>query len=230
VLAASNLSAAFDEIGRAYEAANPDVRVEFVFASSGALRAQVEAGTPADVFASASQEDMDRLAQKGLLEASTRRDFAGNRIVLAVPAAGPAIAGPEGLKADAVRRVAVGDPSHVPAGRYAKEALELAGLWDTLKAKWVLCDSVQQARTLLATGEVDAAFLFRTDALAEKARVRIAWEAPAGIQAKIRFPIAVLEGSRHPAARKFVEFVCAPEGRAILQARGYSALPDSRQE
>jgi molybdate transport system substrate-binding protein len=225
VLAAANLSAAFTEIGDRFEAANPGVRAEFSFASSGALRAQIEAGAPADVFASASQKDMDLLAGKGLIDPASRRDFAGNRLVLACPASDGALRSPSDLMADGIRRVAVGDPGHVPAGRFAKDALEAEGLWNSLSAKTVLCDSVQQVLLLVSCGEVDAGFVFRTDALQDRDRVRIAWEAPEAIQAKIRFPIAAIAGSRHPSAAAFLRFVCGPEGREILQARGYGIIP-----
>jgi molybdate transport system substrate-binding protein len=225
VLAAANLAAAFTEIGNRFEAANPGVRVETAFASSGALRAQVEAGMPADVFASASQQDMDQLAGKSLIVPETRRDFAGNRLVLACPTSTAVLRSPADLKAEGIRRVAVGDPGHVPAGRYARDALEAEGLWDALSAKTVLCDSVPQILALLSRGEVDAGFVYRTDALRDPEQVRIAWEAPEAIQAKIRFPIAVVAGSRHSAARAFLDFVCGPEGRAVLQARGYGIIP-----
>lgn len=223
VLAAGNLTLPFGRIAREFEASHPELGVDLVFASSGSLRAQIEAGAPADVFASASQKHMDILDEAGLLLRGSRADFAANRIVLVVPAGNPGgVKGVPDLAASRVERVALGDPGHVPAGAYADEVLRAAALGDGFDAKRVLCDHVHQVLTLVACGEVEAGFVFATDARLEPDRVSVAWEAPAKSHRPARFPLAVLRASSRPdAARDFAAFVAGPRGRAILAECGY---------
>ena len=221
VSAASSLGPAFTAIARAYEARRPGTAVRLNVGASDALLQQIARGAPVDVYASADADAMDRAAAQGLVAAETRRDFAANRVVLIVPA-GPA--SPPRTLADlrsaAIRRIAVGQPSGVPIGRYAKHALDAAGLWDAVAAKAVYTHTARQSLDYVARGEVDAGFVYATDAALRASEVRVALEVPAPVP--VRYPIAVVRGSAQPgAALGFVDFVSSAEAQALLAARGF---------
>ena len=130
VSAASSLTNAFREIAREFEAARPDNRIVLNFASSDVLLAQIAKGAPVDVFVTADEESMDRAQQQGLLAPSTRRTILHNALVLIASASSSLpLTDLRSLENSAVRRIAIGNPATVPAGRYARDALQRAGLW-----------------------------------------------------------------------------------------------------
>lgn len=224
VLAAQSLVDAFTAAKSAYEQAHPGVTIELTTASSGQLRAQIEAGAPADVFASASTHHMALLAKRNLVVGSTRRDFAGNRLVLVVPP-DSTLGEPRALTGPAVAHIAIGDWSHVPAGRYAREVLARQGLLEPLQTKLRKCQNVRQVLTYVATGEVAAGFVYQTDAAREPERVKVAWTAPETTHTAIRLPIAVVAGSgQQQRAKDFLEFITGPAGQAILSKHGFVVL------
>lgn len=223
VSAASSLTDAFQAVGKAYEAKHPDTHVILNFAASDVLLRQITSGAPADVFASADQAAMDKAAAAKAIDPATRKDFASNRLVLVVPHDSKAtIRGPADLKADGVKRVAYGDPASVPVGRYTKAALEQQGLWDAVSAKGVLAQNVRQSLDYVARGEVDAGFVFATDAAIMKDKVKVAATVPT--PKPITYPIAVVAGAKQPAdAAAFEAFVQSAEGRSILAGFGFEA-------
>ncbi len=220
VSAAASLSAAFREIGSAFAAANPGVEVSFNFAASGALLQQIERGAPVDVFASADHETMDRAQERGLIVAGSRRDFTANRLVLVVPAASAlGLKTPADLARPEVKRIAIGNPALVPAGRYARDALGPA-LAQTLASRVVHAESVRQALQYASLGEVDAAFVYASDAegAANKVRVVATLQTPKSIA----YPAAVVAASgRQPLARRFVDFLGGPQARSALERHGF---------
>ncbi len=221
VLAAQSLVDAFTAAKSAYQKAHPGQSIELTTASSGQLRAQIEAGAPADVFASASQHHMALLAKQNLVVASTRRDFASNRLVLVVPPDSQ-LSEPRALTGQDVVHVAIGDWSHVPAGRYAREVLDRQGLFESLQTKLRKCQNVRQVLTYVATGEVAAGFVYQTDATREPERVKVAWTAPESAHTAIRLPIAVVASSlQQQQARGFLAFISGPAGQAILAQHGF---------
>lgn len=219
VSAAASLTDAFKAIGPRFEAARPGVTLRFNFAASGVLVQQIAQGAPVDVFASADQDTMDRAAAQKLIAADTRHDFAANALVLAVPADSPVqrvadLAGP------AVKRIAVGKVASVPVGRYTQQALGSAQLWSALSPKLVFADNVRQVLDYVARGEVEAGFVYRTDAGIAKDKVRVA--ATVGGHTPITYPAAVVADSRQPAlARDFVAFLGGAEAQAILARHGF---------
>lgn len=225
VSAASSLTNAFRAVAQAWEAANPGMRVVLNFGASDVLMRQIVEGAPADVFASADQSAMDRAQAAGMLAAGSRRDFAGNTLVLVVPASVPsAVAGPADLRSDAVRRIAYGNPASVPVGRYAREALQEQGLWDAVQARGVPAQNVRQALDYVARGEVDAGIVFATDAAAMPTRVRVVATLPT--RTPIAYPIAITaRAAGNAAAARFTAFVGSAEGRRILARHGFSAPP-----
>ena len=223
VSAAASLTDAFQAVGKAYEAKHPETRVVLNLAASDVLLRQIASGAPADVFASADQTAMDKAAAAKAIDPATRQDFARNGLVLIVPRGNPAkVSGPRDLGGPAVKRVAYGDPASVPAGRYTKAALEQLTLWQAVSAKGVLAQNVRQALDYVARGEVDAGFVFSTDATVARDRVDVAATVPT--PTPISYPIAVVAGSKQPKdAAAFEAFVQSPEGRRILAGFGFQA-------
>ncbi len=223
VSAAASLAEAFKEIGVRFEAARPGVTLRFNFAASGVLVQQIVQGAPVDVFASADAESIERGVQQQVLDAATRRDFARNALVLIVPAQdAPAVSVLEDLRQPEVRRIAVGKPATVPVGRYAKQALDGAGLWGALEARLVFAENVRQVLDYVARGEADAGFVYRTDAAAAKDKVRVVLTVSG--HAPVTYPAALVRDSRQPAlARQFIDFLSASEAKAILSRYGFDA-------
>ncbi|MDG9922975.1 MULTISPECIES: molybdate ABC transporter substrate-binding protein [unclassified Pseudomonas] len=219
VSAAASLTDAFREIAEHYQAEHKDTRVLLNFGASGALLQQVAKGAPVDVFASADQQSMDRAQQMGLVRQAARHDFAGNALVLVVPSDSTRnLARLDDLLA--ADRVAIGNPDSVPVGRYAMQALQAAGLWPQLQPKVVGTQNVRQSLDYVARGEVDAAFVYRTDARSMPDKVRVALEVP--LAQAIRYPIApIAQSEAAEQAVDFVDYVLSPAGQAVLARHGF---------
>jgi len=221
VSAAASLTNAFKEIAPAFEAQHPGTKVLLNFAASDALLAQISKGAPVDVFASADQETMDKAQQQSVLVAGSRRNFVNNSLVLITPIDGAAH--PASLtdlaKAD-VKRVALGKPEGVPAGRYAKGALEAAKVWPAVEPKAVYATNVRQALDYVARGEVEAGFVYATDAAVQKDKVKVALTVPT--ETPISYPVAVVNGGPNAdAARKFIDYLLSPAGQTVLAKYGF---------
>ncbi|MEO5734694.1 MAG: molybdate ABC transporter substrate-binding protein [Rubrivivax sp.] len=220
VSAAASLREAFTALVPLFQAAHPGTTVRLNTAASGVLLQQIQRGAPVDVFASADTETMDRA--QPLLQAGSRHDFATTALVVVVPIApgAPALQSLADLTNPAVTRVAVGVPASVPAGRYARQALQQAGLWAAVEPKVVGVQNVRQALDYAARAEVDAAFVYATDAALKPDRVRVALQVP-GVT--VRYPIAVLAASADPAAaQRFVDYVRSKPAQGVLMRFGFT--------
>ena len=225
VSAAASLTQAFQTIGQVFEKAHPGSKVVFNFAASGPLLAQIQQGAPVDVFASADQETMNRAATAKLLVDGTRVDFAHNTLVVIVPSATTRTQrAPQTLQDLAgtdFKRIATGTPATVPVGRYTMDAVQKAGLADTLQPRWIFGESVRQVLNYVARGEVDAGFVYRTDALVEPGKTRIAFTA--ATNSPVSYPIAQVAASKNAeGARQFIGFVRSTQGQDILGKFGFS--------
>jgi molybdate transport system substrate-binding protein len=220
VSAAASLTNAFKEIGAEFEKANPGAKITFNFAASGPLLQQIENGAPVDVFAAADQETMDKAGEKKLIVAASRKNFASNTLVLVQPRAAAPIKALAELKSDAVRRIGIGNPVSVPVGRYTREVLQSEKLWDALTPKFIYAENVRQVLDYVGRGEVDAGFVYATDAGVARERVGVAL--PVATQRPVLYPIAVVASTKQPAlAEKFAAYVGAAPGQAILQKFGF---------
>ena len=223
VSAAISLTNAFEELGKTFQGKNKNVRVLFNFAGSGDLMRQIVGGAPVDVFASASPREMDALEQKGLILKDTRKNFAENRVVLVLPArASVPLTSFDDLKRKEVKRIAIGNPQTVPAGRYAEEVLKHFNLSDFVKDKLIFAENVRQVLDYVSRGEVDAGMVYSTDALIKSKQVKIAVEAPPKSHAPVVYPIAVIKGSKKESlGKEFISLVSAKDGREILKRYGF---------
>lgn len=221
VYAAASLSDALAEIAKTYEPASGD-KLRFNLAASSALALQIQQGAPADVFFSADEAKMDTLAQGGLLAAATRRTVLANTLVIVVNAeGGAAIKAPEDLAQAAVRRIALAEPQTVPAGIYAREFLQQAGLWTRIMAKVVPTENVRACLAAVESGNADAGIVYKTDALISK-KVKVVHEVPAATGPRISYPLAVLKDAKNPAAaRKFAAYLAGPEAAAVFRKFGF---------
>jgi molybdate transport system substrate-binding protein len=223
VSAAISLKDAFEDIGRVFKEKKPGVKLVFNFGGSGNLARQIEAGAPVDVFASAAQKDMNDIEKKGLLSPNSRREFGRNTVVLIQPAHSTVSLGSvRDLPKHEIKRIAVGNPRTVPAGRYAEEALRHFNLWEALKEKLVFGENVRQVLDYVARNEADAGLVYSTDAAARSKDVRIVEKLPADSHQPVIYPIGVIKGTKaEPLARAFVDFVASPEGQKILSQYGF---------
>ncbi len=222
VSAASSLTNAFNDIGKEFEKANPSHKVLFNFAGSGALLQQIARGAPVDVFASADQDTMDKADAQNLILRSSRTDFTRNTLVVVVPAdADFTLVDLEGLRSASIKRIAIGNPETVPAGKYAKAVLEASNLWNTLKPRMINTQNVRQSLDYVARGEVDAGFVYATDALAMRGKVTLVFNV--STKTSITYPIAVVKGNgKENLAIRFVEFVKSETAQKILRQYSFS--------
>lgn len=221
VSAAASLTNAFRDIAPAFEAQHPGTRVQLNFGASGALLQQIAKGAPADVFASADQETMNQAERQGLLQKGARRNFVSNALVVIVPAGSQA--SPKALNdllEPQYKRIAIGVPASVPVGRYTRGVLEKAGIWAPIEARMIGAQSVRQALDYVARAEVDAGFVYATDAAIMTDKVRVALAIPT--DTPILYPIAAIAASANgELARKFVDFVASPPAQAVLAKYGF---------
>jgi len=225
VFAAASLTDALGELSPHWEkAAGMPVRLSF--AASSVLARQIEAGGRADVFISADQEWMDYLQARGLLEQSTRRELAGNRLVLIAPAdSGIELRIAPGFRLAAALgtgRLSTGDPDTVPVGRYARSALVSLGVWNQIQARLVRADNVRSAMMFVARGETPLGIVYATDTRADP-RVRIVDTFPANSHAPITYPAAATRRARSSAA-SYLDFLAGADARNTWKKFGFVEL------
>jgi molybdate transport system substrate-binding protein len=224
---AISMKDAVEDLGRRFTASRRDVVLRYNFGSSGELQKQIEAGAPIDLFISAAQRQMDELEAKGLIVAATRRTFARNVLTVVKPADSRVdIAKPADLLNPKVQRIVIGNPKTVPVGQYAEESLRALGLWDRLAPKLVFAENVRQALDYVARGEVDAGFVYMTDAALRADRVREAFRPAEDTYRPVTYPVAVVKDSRSQAlAQAFLGLLVSAEGRATLTRFGFQPPP-----
>ena len=226
ISAAINLKNAFEEIGKTMEEKHPRTKIRFNFGASGDLARQIEMGAPVDVFASAAQKEMDDVDQKGLIVSGTRMNFAGNSMVL-VKSGVSRIRMElfEDLLKEEVKKIVIGNPKSVPAGRYAEEVLKHLNLWEVVKEKLVFAEHVRQALDYISRNEVDAAIVYSTDAMIRPKEVRIVTKAPDKSHQPIVYPIGIVKGSKNQSlAKEFIALVLSPEGKNLLGKYGFETV------
>lgn len=229
VFAAASMTDALTKAGEVYKAeAGTDIR--FSFASSSTLAKQIEQGAPSDLFISAAESWMDYLAERDLIVPDSRAALVSNRLVLVAPktsmlkvdaiSSATDLAGMLGAKG----RLAVGDPDHVPAGIYAKDALTGLGLWTGVESRLARADNVRAALALVARGEVPLGIVYSTDA-AGQAGVKVLATFPPSSHKPISYPVSIIKGRDSAEANAFLGWLKGSKGMAILQEFGFVAAP-----
>jgi len=224
VFAAASTTQALSEIAKLYEAKGSKVLLSF--ASSSTLAKQIENGAPADVFLSADTEWMKVLEEKKLLEPGSWVELLGNSIVFIVPTASSIKAislspqlelvellGKEGL-------LSVGDPSHVPVGKYAKAALEQLKLWPQVEKKIAPAKDARAALVFVERAESPLGIVYATDA-AISAKVRVVGRFPKESHPTIIYPVAAIKGPNSKAAQEFIKFLRTPQAKALWEKHGF---------
>ncbi len=225
VFAAASTTNALTEVAESYRARAGE-GVVCSFAASSALARHIEYGAPAAIYVSANPEWMDYLADRGLIAPGSRGELMRNRLALVAPLDSPvrAAVGP-GLALAALigeGRLAIADPDHVPAGIYARQALESLGLWAAVEGKLARLANVRVALALVERGEVPLGVVYRTDAAAS-AKVRLIGLFPADAHAPIVYSVGLVADHADGAARRFLEYLRGDEARAVLARHGFAA-------
>ena len=221
VSAASSLTNVFKEVAKRYSETHPETEIQYNFAASGALLQQIRQGAPVDVYASADQKSMNDAAQGGLLDESTRKDFVRNEVVLITPSSDMGeVRNLQSLNDAAVSQIAVGNVASVPVGRYTKEGLEKSGQWEKLTPKFIFAENVRQVLDYVARGEVQAGFVYATDAAVRSDKVRVVEALPT--DTVVSYPVAVIKSSANAdEARSFVKFLDSAQAQAIFAKAGF---------
>ncbi len=217
---AASMTDAFNEMMTDFSAQHTDAEFQPNFASSGSLAKQIEQGAPTDIFLSANPKWMKYLVEKELVAPGTDRILAFNQLVFigAKKSTELSLAGLTGLDL-----IALGTPQSVPAGQYAKQAMEHAGIYAALEQgkKLVMAKDVRQALIYADRGEVDGAFVYKTDALLAK-NAQILFVVPEDHYDRVSYPIALTnEGAKNNSAKAFYEYINSPEAKAILAKYGF---------
>ncbi len=222
VAAAASLTDVLQEIGRDFGREHR-MPVRFAFAASSTLALQIREGAPIDVFVSADERQMDSVARENLLVPRTRRSILSNVLVIVVPLENrAAIRDAVDLASPRIVAIAIAEPSRVPAGVYAKQYLQSAGIWTRIASKIVPTENVRATLAAVESGNVDAGIVYRTDAaVAKRGRVAAVF---AGPQAPpISYSAAVVRGTRFPAAAAaFVNYLTSPAARRVFVRYGFA--------
>ena len=224
VFAAASLNDAMKAIDQAWmEAGHPGLRLSF--AASSTLARQLDHGATANIFASADEVWMNWAAKRKLINEKSRRNVVSNQLVLVVPKEHPVeiaikpgfdlsgLLGPRG-------RLAIGDPAHVPAGRYAKQALTKLGVWNFVRKRLAPSENVRSALFLVERGEAPAGIVYKTDVSASS-RVVVAGTFPPDSHDPIAYPFAITRAGDTPEAHAFMDFITGSDGLAIFTRFGF---------
>ncbi len=225
VSAAASLKNVIKEIELLYQQEYPDNQIIYNFASSGSLQRQIEQGAPVDIFISAAINKMDALEKKDLLLSETRRDLLKNQMVLVAPESDKnnsfKLENFADLTTKEITTIALGEPNSVPAGKYAQEVLNSLAIADKVNSKAVYAKDVRQVLNYVATGNVDAGIVYRTDAQVSD-NVEIVTTAPETSHSPVIYPIAVIKDSDHPeAAIELIEFLTNSQAQEVFEEHGF---------
>jgi len=225
VSAAASLTDVLKEINTLYTQENSNVTITPNFASSGTLQQQIEQGAPVDVFLSAAAKQMDNLQKEELILNDTRQNLVNNTLVLIVPIdSALGITSLNDLAADKVKQIAICDPKSSPAGTYAQQAFDELGISAKVGPKEVLGSDVRQVLTYVETGNVQAGLVYSTDALIST-KVKVVASAPADVNAKIIYPVAILKASKNvDAAKAYVVFLFSDKAKTIFEKYGFTMV------
>ncbi len=225
--AAVSLKDVLNELAKDFESKNENSKILFNFGSSGALAQQIMQGAPADIFVSASGDQINALSQNGFIEPGAVRELARNSLLVA-KATRMEIHAIQEIQSLSdlckLERIAIGNPKTVPAGAYAKEALEKAGVYEKLNKdhKLVLAEDARQVLAYVEGGDVDAGIVYKSDLQISK-DAKLCFEIPLSYARPIKYEIASLKECKNSAlSREFIEFMTLPQSKKMFEKRGFS--------
>ncbi|WP_433775251.1 molybdate ABC transporter substrate-binding protein [Bacillus wiedmannii] len=223
ISAAASLQDALKEIEKQYKEKEPNIKLSFNFGASGALQQQIEQGAPADLFFSAAEDKFQTLVKKGFIDEKEGKNLLGNELVLVVPK-DSSLTKFQDLKDEKIKKIALGTPESVPAGKYAKASLAHENLWNDVQNKIVFTKDVRQVLTYVETGNVDAGIVYKTDALISD-KVKIGETAAATSHEPIHYPLGVIKESKHKKeATSFYEYLQSKDAQSIFKKYGFTIL------
>jgi molybdate transport system substrate-binding protein len=226
VFAAASLKTALDQANQAFTAGT-GIPVRASYAASSALAKQIAQGAPADVYASADVDWMDDLDGRKLVLPGTRVDLLGNRLVVIAandsPVSALALDPASFTAALGDARLALAEINSVPAGRYAKAALQSLGLWEKLQRQLAMAENVRAALRFVSRGEAPLGIVYATDAAADS-EVKVVATLPADSHPPIVYPFAAIVDGNPERARSYLEFLQGRPARAIFEKQGFAVL------
>ncbi|MDD2568330.1 MAG: molybdate ABC transporter substrate-binding protein [Clostridia bacterium] len=222
VAAAASLQEPLAEAIALYNQAQPNVTVDASYGSSGALLEQIQNGAPVDIFLSASKKYMTKADEAGLLAADTAFDWLTNSLVVATSAQSDlTLASLEDVVA--LNNIALGTPESVPAGKYAKEALTNAGLWEQAEAKAVYAKDVKSVASYVESGSADVGFIYASDTVGREG-IKTQFTVDSSLHSPIVYPVGIIGTTQvMEAAKSFTDFLKTDDAKAIFANYGFGA-------
>jgi molybdate transport system substrate-binding protein len=223
ISAAASLREVMEEAGQLYMEQNPGIKIVFNFGGSGSLQQQISQGAPVDLFISAAEDKFDSLLSKKLIDQQHNVKLLRNELVMITQKENKDINSVESLTSANIERIAMGTAESVPAGMYTKQALLSLQLWEKLEQKVIPAKDVRQVLSYVETGNVDAGFVYKTDALISD-KIRIIPLTGKALHDPIVYPVGVVAGTEHPnASIDFFNFLNGQEAMNIFKKYGFKA-------
>lgn len=223
ISAAASLKEVMAELEPMFTEDNSNVTLTFTYGSSGSLQQQIEQGAPSDLFISAGKKQMTTLEEEDLLLENTNKDLVKNSLVLIGPK-DTTLTSLEDIKGDAVKNIAVGEPSSVPAGKYADEVLNNVGIMADVKSRLVFAKDVKEVLTWTTTGNAEAGFVYLSDAISSDS-AKIIETISEDLHSPITYPVAVIKSSKNPdTAKAFEDFLFTDEAQKVFEKYGYKSV------
>jgi molybdate transport system substrate-binding protein len=226
VSAAASMRESLEEAGQKYMDENPDVKIIYNFGGSGSLQQQIIQGAPVDLFISASEDKYDQLLSKNLIDQNHSMQLLGNELVLIEQKNNKSVNSIEDLMQSNIKRIAIGTPQTVPAGHYAMQALNSAGVWSKVESKIINTKDVRQVLTYVETGNADIGFVYKTDALLSD-KIKIKQIIGHSMHDPIIYPAGIVAASKNKDdAINFFNFLAGKEAMEIFKKYGFKAALD----
>lgn len=225
ISAAASLKDSFEELKEVYVRENQNVNITYNFGSSGTLQKQIDQGAEADIFISAANKQMDALKGENLIVNDSLFTLLENSVVLVVPNDSDlTISDFKDLTDENIKKIALGEPSTVPAGQYAEEVLTNVGVLDQVKSKAVYAKDVKEVLTWVESGNVDAGIVYGSDAKTSD-KVKVIATAAEESHSPVQYPAAVISTSKNQEeANKFLDFLCSDKAKEVLEKDGFAFI------
>lgn len=230
VSAAASLRGSLEELRPIFEREHPQVEIVFNFGSSGSLQKQIEQGVAVDLFLSAGKQQIVQLIEAQMIDGEDRVDFIENQLVVIVPSGASYVPGNvQELQHDSIRSIAVGEPDAVPLGMYTKQVLDHEQLWSKLRSKMVFAKDAAQVLTYVASGNVDAGFVYLSDGISTN-KVHIAETIDSAWHDRITYSAAILSLTKHrEESEQLLSFLQSKEAEEVFTQHGFQ-VPDTSPE